>query len=84
MQLPETETGSSGLYWAVEEYIVSSPLLPLTRTTLSRNPGIPISGGNPSSYVWAAGNGSTPSAQSDRQPLSVPSPDGHGSGTLVN
>ena len=49
MQLPETDTGSSGLYWAVEEYIVSSPVLPLTGTVLSRNLGIPVSRGNPSS-----------------------------------
>ena len=67
MPLPETETSSSGLYRAVEEYIVSSPVLPLTGTVLSRNLGIPISGGNPSSYVRAAANGSTPSAQSDRK-----------------
>ena len=68
MQLPETETGSFGLYRAVEEYTVSSSILLLTGTALSQNPGILVSGGNPSSYVWAAGNGSTPSAQPDRQP----------------
>ena len=68
MQLLETETGSSGLYQAVEEYIVSSPVIPLTGTALSRNPRILVSGGNPSSYVWVAGNGSTPSAQPDWQP----------------
>ena len=68
MQLPETNTGSSGLYRAVEEYIISSPVLPLTGTVLSRNPGIPVSRGNPSSCVQAAGNDSTPSSQSDRQP----------------
>ena len=62
MWLPETETGSSDLYRAVEEYTVSSPVLSLTRTVLSQNPGIPVSGGNSSSYVRAAGNGSTPSA----------------------
>ena len=68
MQLSETGTGSFGLYWAVEEYIVSSLVLPLTRTALSRNPRIPISEGNPFSYVRAAGNGSTPSAQPNWQP----------------
>ena len=68
MQLPETETSSSGLYRDVEEYIVSSPVLLLTGTALSQNPGIPVSWANPSSYVLAAGNCSTPSAQSDRQP----------------
>ena len=47
MQLPETETGSFGLYQAVEEYTVSSPVLPLTRTALSRNPGNPVSGAIP-------------------------------------
>ena len=65
MQLPETDTGSSGPYWGVEEYTVSSPVLLLTGTALSRNPRIPVFGGNPSSYVRAAGNGSTPSAQLD-------------------
>ena len=68
MQLPETETGSSGLYRAVKEYTVSSLVLLLTGTTLSQNPGILVSRGNPSSYVQAVGNGNTPSAQSDRQP----------------
>ena len=66
MQLFETKTGFSGLYWAMEEYTVSSPVLPLTGTALSKNPGIPVSGGNPSSYVKVAGNDSTPSAQPDR------------------
>ena len=68
MQLPKTNTGSSGLYWAVEEYTVSSPVPPLTGTVLSRNPGIPVSGGNPFSYVQAVGNGSTSSAHPDWQP----------------
>ena len=68
MPLPETDTGSSGLYQGVEECTVSSSILPLTGTVLPRNPGIPISGGNPSSYILDAGNGSTPSTQSDRQP----------------
>ena len=67
MQLPETETGSSGLYRSVEEYTVSSPVLPLTGTALSQNPGIPVSEDNLSLYVQVAGNGSTPSAQPDRQ-----------------
>ena len=66
MQLPETNTVTFGLYWAVEEYTVSSPVLPLTGTTLSQNPRILVSEKNPSSYVRAAGNGSTPSAQPDR------------------
>ena len=66
MKLPETETGSSSLYRAVEECTVSSPVLLLIETELSRNPGIPVSLGNPSSYVWAAGSSITPSAQPDR------------------
>ena len=66
MQLPETETGSSGLYRAVVEYTVSSLVLPLTGTVLSQNLGIPVSRGNVFSYVRAAGNDSTPSAQPDR------------------
>ena len=65
MQLPETEIGSSDLYWVVEKCTVSSPVLPPTGTVLSRNPGIPVSGGNPSSCVQAIGNGSTPSTQLD-------------------
>ena len=50
---------------------MSSPVLPLTGTTLSQNLGIPVSGGNPSSYVRAAGNGSTPSTHLDWQPLLI-------------
>ena len=68
MQHPETETCSSGLYRAVEEYIVSSLVLPLIGTVLSRNPGFSVFGGNPSSYVQGAGNDSIPSAQPDWQP----------------
>ena len=68
MQLLETETSSAGLYRGVEEYTISFPVLLLTGTALSLNPGIPISRGNPSSYVQAAGNDSTPSAQPDRKP----------------
>ena len=58
MQLPETDTGSFGLYWAVEEYTVSSHVPPLIGTVRSQNLGIPVSRGNRSSCVWAAGNGS--------------------------
>ena len=47
MQLLETETSFSGLYRAVEEYTISSPVLPLTGTELSYNPGIPVSGAIP-------------------------------------
>ena len=68
MQLLEIETSSSGLYWAVEKYIVSSPVLLLTGTALSLNLGIPVSRGNPSSCVQATSNDSTPFAQPDRQP----------------
>ena len=84
MQLPEIETGSSDLYQAVEECTVSSPVLPLTGTVLSQNPWIPVFGGNPSSYVRAAGSSNTLSAQPDQQLSSVPGPDGRDSGTLVN
>ena len=65
MLLPKIETGSSNLYRAMEECIVYSPVLPLAGTVLSQNPGILVSRGNPSSYVQAAGNYSTPSAQPD-------------------
>ena len=61
MTLPETDTDSSGLYQGMEECTVSSLVLPLTATVLPRNPGIPMFGGNPSSYIRDAGNGSTPS-----------------------
>ena len=84
MQLPETEIGSSDLYRAVEESIVSSPILPLTGTVMSQNPGIPVSRANPSSYAQAAGSSSTPPAQPDRQLSSVPDPDGRDSGTLMH
>ena len=93
VQLPKTETGPSGLYCAVEERTVSSPILLLTGTVLSQNPGIPVSGGNPSSCVQAADNGSTPSIPPDRQlssvlpdrqPSSVPGPDGRDSEILAN
>ena len=84
MQLLETETGSSGLYRAVEEYIVSCSVLLLTGTVLSQNPGIPVSRGNTSSCVQAAGNDSTAFSPPDRRPRSVPSPDVRGLGTLVN
>ena len=50
----------------MEEYTVSSPVLPLTGTALSRNPRIPVSGDNPSLRVQAASNGSTPFAVSQR------------------
>ena len=62
MKLHETETGSSDMYLAVEECIVSSSVLLLTGTVLSQNPGIPVSGGNPSSCVRADDNGIIPSA----------------------
>ena len=67
MQLPETETGSPGPYWEMEEHTFSVPIPQLTGTVLSRNPRILVSRGNPSSYVRDAGNGSTPSAQPDWQ-----------------
>ena len=82
--LPETVTGSSGLYCAVEEHTVSSPVLLLTGTVLSQNPGIPVSGGNLSSCVQTADNGSTLSAPPNRQLSSVPGLDGHDFETLVN
>ena len=84
MQLPETETGSSAPYLGVDEYTVSSHVLPLTGTALTQIPGIPVSRGNPSSRVQAAGNDNTPFAQPDRQPLSVPGPDGRDPGTHMN
>ena len=68
MQLPKTETASSSLYNVVEEYTISSSVLSLTETALSRNPGISVSRSNPLSCVQAAGNDSTPSPQPDWKP----------------
>ena len=91
--LPETETGPSGLYRAMEERTVSSHVLLLTGTVMSQNPGIPVSGGNLVSCVQDADNGSTPSVPPDwqlsfvlpdRQLSSVPSPDGRDSEILAN
>ena len=82
--LPETETGPSGLYRAVEECIVSSPVLLLTGIVMSQNPGIPVSGGNPVSCVQAADNGSTPFIPPDRQLSSVSGSDGRDSEILAN
>ena len=84
MWLPETVTGSSGMYYAVEERTVSSPVLLLTGTVLSQNPRIPVSGVNPSSCVQAADNGSTPSTPPNRKLSSVPGLDGRDSETLAN
>ena len=75
---------SSVLYRDVEERTVSSHILILTGIVLSQNPGIPVSGGNPSSCVQAADNGSILSTPPDRQLSSVPGPDGRNSGTLTN
>ena len=82
--LPETETSLSGLYRVVEERPVSSPVLLLTGTVLSQNPEILVFGGNPSSCVQDADNGSTPSAPPDRQLSPVPGPGGRDSRTLAN
>ena len=84
MWLPETVTGSSGLYCAVEERTISSPVLLLTGTVLYQNPGILVCGGNPSSCVQAGDNGNIPSAPPDRQLSSVPGPGGRDSRTLAN
>ena len=86
-------TGSSGLYCVVEERAVSSPVLLLTGTVMSQNPGIPVSRGNHVSCVRAANNGSTPSVPPDwqissvlpdQQLSSVPGPDGSDSEILAN
>ena len=51
MQHPETDAGSSGPHWGEKEQIVSAPLPLMTGTTLSQNPEILASEGNPASYV---------------------------------
>ena len=51
MQHPRTDTGSSDLYWGVEEYTVSEPAPLMTGTVLSLSPEIPVSKGNFASYV---------------------------------
>ena len=62
MQHPETDVGSSDLYWGEKEQTVFTPVPLMTETALSQNPGILASEGNPASHVWASDNGNTLSA----------------------
>ena len=55
----------------MEKPIVAAPVPQLTGTAPILNIGIPVSRGNPSSYVRDAGNGSIPSAHPDWQPSLV-------------
>ena len=55
----------------MEKQTVAAPVPQLTGTAPIPNIGIPVSGGNPSSYVRAAGNGSIPSADPNWQPSLV-------------
>ena len=63
---------------------MSSPVPLMTRTALSRNPGIPASGGNPASYVQADGRNNTSSVLPNWEPWPDLNPDGRGPGTLAN
>ena len=55
----------------MEKQTVAAPVPQLIGTAPIPNIGIPVSGGNPSSYVRAVGNGSIPSAHPDWQPSLV-------------
>ena len=56
MSIPKTNTGASGPYWGEKEQTVSAPIPLLTRTEVSRIPGIPTSVGNLVSHVKDDGN----------------------------
>ena len=51
MQNPKTDAGSSGPYWGEKEQTMSVPVPLMIGTTLSQNPRILASEGNPASYV---------------------------------
>ena len=55
----------------MEKQTVAAPVPQLAGTAPIPNIGIPVSGGNRSSYVRDAGNGSIPSAHPDWQPSLV-------------
>ena len=55
----------------MEKQTVAAPVPELIGTAPISNIGIPVSGGNPSSYVRDAGNGSIASAHPDWQPSLV-------------
>ena len=55
----------------MEKQTVAATVPQLTRTAPIPNIGIPVSGGNPSSYVRVAGNDSIPPAHPDWQPSLV-------------
>ena len=62
MQHPETDTGSSGLYWGKEEHTASVHVPRMIGTKLSHSPRIPTFAGNVISYVQADGNENMSSA----------------------
>ena len=55
MQHPKTDVGSSFPYWGEKEQTMSVHVPLMIRTTLSQNPEILASKGNPASYVQADG-----------------------------
>ena len=63
---------------------MSVPVPLTTGTTLSRNLGIPSSGGNPASYVQAVGKNNTSSVLPDWEPWPDLGPDDRGFETLAN
>ena len=56
---------------------MSAPVPQMTRTTLSRNPGILASRGNPTSYVQVDGRSNMSSVLTDWKPWPDLSPDNH-------
>ena len=53
----EADTGSSSPHWGKKEHTVFVRVPLMTKTDVSRSPGIPASEGNPASYVQVDGNG---------------------------
>ena len=62
---------------------MSAPVPLMTRTALSRNPGILASGGNLASYVQVDGRNNKSSVSPNWEPWFGLSPDGRGSETLA-
>ena len=56
MQHPGIGTGSSGPHWGKKEQTMSVHVPLMTRTVMYHNPGIPVSEGNPASYVQVDGS----------------------------
>ena len=68
MRHPKTNAGSSSPHWGEKEQTVSVHVPLMIRTTLSQNPGILASEGNPVSYVPADGKNNMSSILTDWKP----------------